>query len=73
MRINHRIRFPQVRVCLSGHIHIVDHVVFEGKAYINNGAVSGSWWHGPHKGCPPGYAIVKLWRDGGFEREYITY
>ncbi len=66
-------RFPQVKVCLSGHIHLVDDVVFEGKTYLCNGAVSGSWWHGDHKGCPPGYAIVKLWADGSFQREYVTF
>lgn len=64
---------PQVRLAISGHAHMVDHVVFEGITYLCNGAVSGSWWHGPYNNCPPGYAMMKLWRDGSFEREYVLY
>lgn len=64
---------PQVKLAISGHCHLVDSVVFEGITYMCNGAVSGSWWNGPYQNCPPGYAIVKLWRDGSFEREYVPY
>lgn len=65
--------YPQVRLCISGHDHLVDSVEYEGKTYMCNGAVSGSWWNGVFQGCPPGYAIMKLWKNGAFEREYITY
>jgi Icc protein len=64
---------PQVKLCISGHSHLVDDVVFEGRTYLCNGAVSGSWWHGDHKGCPPGYALIQLWPDGSFRREYVTF
>jgi 3',5'-cyclic-AMP phosphodiesterase len=64
---------PKVRLCLSGHIHHVDRVDFQGVTYLCNGAVSGSWWHGDFQGCPPGYALMTLYTDGGFEREYIPW
>ena len=64
---------PKVRLCLSGHIHHVDRVDFQGVTYLCNGAVSGSWWHGDFQGCPPGYALMTLYADGGFEREYIPW
>jgi len=73
-RIAHMLRnYDNVKLCISGHVHIVDHVEFEGKVYLNNGAVSGSWWNGPHQNCPPGYALMKLWPSGAYEREYIVY
>jgi 3',5'-cyclic AMP phosphodiesterase CpdA len=73
-RLVHLFRgFPNIRACISGHVHLVDDVVFEGKTYLCNGAVSGSWWNGDHKGCPPGYAIMRLWEDGSFQREYVPF
>lgn len=73
-RLVHMLRdHDNVKLLISGHSHIVDSVVFEGKPYVCNGAVSGSWWHGPHRGCNPGYALMKLWPDGTFHREYIEY
>ncbi len=57
----------------GGHLPMVDDVVYEGKTYLCNGSMSGSWWHGPHKGCNPGYAIVKLWANGAFSREYVEF
>ena len=66
-------RFDNVKVCISGHAHLVDDVVYEGKTYLCNGSVSGSWWHGPHKGCNPGYSIMKLWANGAFSRDYVEF
>jgi 3',5'-cyclic-AMP phosphodiesterase len=34
----------QVRVCLSGHIHTLDRIDFDGISYCCSGAVSGMWW-----------------------------
>jgi 3',5'-cyclic-AMP phosphodiesterase len=64
---------PNVRLCLSGHIHLLDHVQYNGVDYLCNGAVCGSWWRGTYRDCPPGYAMVNLYSDGSFEREYVTY
>lgn len=64
---------PNVKACLSGHIHLVDHCEFNGVHYYCNGAVSGGWWKGDHKTCKPGYAIMNLFADGTVEREYVPY
>lgn len=35
---------PNVRLCVSGHIHTLDRIEYEGVTYVCNGAVSGGWW-----------------------------
>src|SRR5579863_2082533 len=39
-------RHPNVKLCLSGHIHLRDKVVYNDVTFICNGAVSGAWWEG---------------------------
>lgn len=63
----------QVRACLSGHIHQVDRVVYEGVSYFCNGAVCGNWWKGPNLRCDSGYAVVDLYIDGTVECQYQTF
>jgi 3',5'-cyclic AMP phosphodiesterase CpdA len=64
---------PTVKVCLSGHIHMLDRVDFNGVSYLCNGAVSGSWWKGKHENCDEGYGVIDLYSDGSFKNEYKTY
>lgn len=66
-------KHPNVKVCLSGHLHLIDRVDYNGVTYMCNGAVSGNWWKGDHQECDEGYAIVNLYSDGSFDREYIAY
>lgn len=66
-------QFPQVKLCLSGHLHLVDHCLVRGVNYHCNGAVSGSWWKGPNEGFPEGYAVVDLFSDGSYQLEYVAY
>jgi len=66
-------KHPNVKVCLSGHCHLVDRVDYNGVTYFCNGAVSGNWWAGPFQECKPGYATINLYADGGFEREYVEW
>jgi hypothetical protein len=66
-------KHTNVRLCLSGHIHLRDRVEYDGVTYICDGAVSGNWWNGPYQGCPPGYGLVDLRADGGFEHRYVAY
>ena len=40
-------RYPCVRACLSGHIHMTDRIDYRGVTYWCNGAVSGGWWRSP--------------------------
>jgi Icc protein len=69
----------KVKVCLSGHQHLLDSAVYNGISYFCNGAMSGFWWGaGNEKSAgkcyvqetPPGYAILKLYADGAVENEY---
>lgn len=66
-------RHSNVKLCLSGHLHHVDRVDYNGVTYLCNGAVSGNWWKGRHKHCDEGYALIDLYDDGSFESRYVTY
>jgi 3',5'-cyclic AMP phosphodiesterase CpdA len=66
-------RHPNVKLCLSGHTHLVDRVDYNGVSYLCNGAVSGNWWNGRHKDCDEGYALVDLFDDGSFDHQYVKY
>lgn len=62
-----------VKVAVSGHIHLADAVLYNTVTYYCNGAVSGRWWGGDYHQTPPGYAIINLYADGSFNRDYVTY
>ena len=62
-----------VKVCLSGHIHLIDHVNYLGTDYYCNGAVSGGWWKGNHQEFAPSYIIINLYDDGSNDREIHYY
>jgi 3',5'-cyclic AMP phosphodiesterase CpdA len=66
-------RHPNVKVCLSGHVHLVDDVTYLGVRYLCNGAVSGGWWKGDYQEFPPAYAIVDFYEDGTVERQLMPY
>ena len=50
-----------VKLCLSGHIHLLDCCEIDGITYICDGAVSANWWKGPIQGLSEGYGVVDLW------------
>jgi 3',5'-cyclic AMP phosphodiesterase CpdA len=62
-----------VKLCISGHMHLADTAEYLGVKYACNGAVSGAWWGGNYHEFAPGYALVDLYEDGGSEVEYVTY
>jgi Icc protein len=64
---------PNVKLCLSGHIHLRDKVVYNKVTYICNGAVSGAWWKGNNRETAPGYGLIDLYADGSFEENYVNY
>ncbi len=66
-------RHPNVKVCLSGHLHLVERVEYNGVTYLCDGAVCGGWWDGPHQEWSEGYALVDLYDDGRVDRQYVTY
>lgn len=61
-----------VKLVLQGHVHFCEHLQFKGVHYITSGAVSGSWWKGPHMGFPEGYGLVTFQKDS-FTWEYKTF
>lgn len=76
---------PNVRVCLSGHIHEYEHVEFAGHdggdstvcnhsvSYWCNGAVCGGWWKGSYLGFPPALAAISLYSNGTVDNQFIPY
>ncbi len=65
--------FPNIRCCLSGHIHMQDKVEYKGIPYYCNGAVSGNWWGGAFHDFEPAYAVFTFSADGTVSREMVTY
>lgn len=66
-------KHPNVKLCLSGHMHMADRVDYLGVGYICSGAVCAGWWNGPNQGCPEGYGVVDLYNDGTFDSRYVDY
>ncbi|GBC91725.1 3',5'-cyclic adenosine monophosphate phosphodiesterase CpdA [bacterium HR15] len=62
-----------VKLCLSGHIHLYDRVDYNGVTYLCNGAVCGAWWNGDYHQTPPGFGLIDLHSDGTFESQYMLY
>jgi Icc protein len=64
---------PNVALCLSGHIHLREKLVYNNVNYICNGAVSGAWWEGNRRETAPGYGLIDLYSDGSFDERYVNY
>jgi hypothetical protein len=66
-------KHPNVKLCLSGHIHMFSRIHYNGAAHIGNGAVSGAWWRGDMQETHPGYGVVDLYADGRVKSRFETY
>ena len=66
-------KIPTVVACVSGHIHLVDRMNFQGVRYFGNGSGCGAWWGGPYQDVAPGYGLVDLFSDGTIENKYVEY
>lgn len=64
-------KHPNVKAAISGHIHLIDRVDYNGVSYYCNGAVSGGWWGGSYQECKPGYGILDLYADGTVACDYL--
>ncbi|WP_128543094.1 metallophosphoesterase family protein [Larkinella soli] len=72
IRLFHKNR--NVKVCLSGHMHLLDRVDYNGVTYLCDGAVSGNWWDSDvYHETRAGYALIDLFSDGSVERTYVMY
>jgi Icc protein len=66
-------QYPNIKTCLSGHIHLQDEVQYHGIKYYCNGAISGNWWQGAFQEFDPAYAVFEFFDDGTCSREMINY
>ena len=65
--------YPNIKLCLSGHLHMQESLTYWDVNYLNNGAISGNWWKGAFRDFEPAYAVLDLYSDGTFERKFINY
>jgi 3',5'-cyclic AMP phosphodiesterase CpdA len=65
--------YPNIKLAISGHIHLTDKIEYNQITYCCNGAVSGNWWMGNYKQTKPGYAVIDLYENGTFENMYLCY
>lgn len=66
-------KHPNVKLCLSGHLHLFDRCQYNDVWYVCNGAVCGGWWKGDYHETPAGYGVVDLYADGTFDAQYVAY
>lgn len=66
-------KYPNVKLCVSGHEHMMDHIVYLGVTYCSNPAVSGGWWRGNFHEFTYGYTMIDLFDDGSFENTFVPY
>ncbi len=66
-------KHPNIKTCLSGHIHLQDELTYLGIKYYCNGAISGNWWGGAFQDFNPAYALFDFHDDGNVERKMIEY
>lgn len=67
------LKHPNVKACLSGHMHQVERIDFQGVSYICSGAVSAGWWGGKFRQCDYGYSLIDFAPDGTVDFTYGTY
>lgn len=67
------VEYPNVKLAISGHIHLADKTNYLGVDYLCNGAACGAWWKGNYHEFPPLYAVIDLYDDGSFEAELVHY
>ncbi|GGH26738.1 hypothetical protein GCM10007423_11960 [Dyadobacter endophyticus] len=66
-------KHDNIKLAISGHIHLLDRVTYNNVTYCCNGAVSGNYWMGKYHETNPGYAIIDLFDDGSFFNRYVQY
>jgi Icc protein len=66
-------KYPNIKTCLSGHIHLQDEVNYHNIDYYCNGAICGNWWSGAFQEFDPAYAVFEFFDDGSTKREMVNY
>jgi 3',5'-cyclic-AMP phosphodiesterase len=65
--------YPNIKLAISGHVHLADKTNYLGIDYLCNGAACGAWWFGKYQEFPPMYAIIDLFEDGSFNSQIVHY
>jgi 3',5'-cyclic AMP phosphodiesterase CpdA len=64
----------EVKLAVSGHIHLHDVVKYNGITFVCDGAVSDNWWKGGgYHETPRGFGVFDLYADGRVEHAYVGY
>jgi 3',5'-cyclic AMP phosphodiesterase CpdA len=66
-------RHANVKLCLSGHLHLIDDLSYLGVRYLCNGAVCGGWWKGPYQEFGPVYSLLDFFEDGSVQHQPVRY
>lgn len=66
-------KHANVKLCLSGHLHLTERIEYAGVTYLCSGAVCGNWWKGNHHHVDEGYNIIELFDDGTARERYMAY
>ncbi len=66
-------QYSNIKVCISGHIHLQDELDYLGIKYYCNGAVCGNWWKGAFQEFAPAYALMEFYPDGNCKRIMHPY
>lgn len=64
---------PNVKLCISGHLHLVEQLEYNHVWYVCDGAICAAWWGGNHMECDEGYGVFDLYDDGTFVYQYLSY
>ena len=68
------VKHPNVKLCVSGHLHQIDRADYRGVSYLTNPAVCGGWWTGYRMDVfGAGYTMLDLHADGTFDIDYVDY
>jgi 3',5'-cyclic-AMP phosphodiesterase len=65
------VKNPNVKVCLSGHIHMADRIDYNGVKHFGIGAVSGAWWRGRMQETPRQFAVIDFYSNGNVHATYV--
>jgi 3',5'-cyclic-AMP phosphodiesterase len=67
------VKHKNVKLCISGHLHLLERIEYNDVTYICDGAVCGAWWGGAFHQTEEGYGLFDLYEDGTFNHQYIDY
>ncbi|GAB4047978.1 metallophosphoesterase family protein [Spirosoma litoris] len=64
---------PQIKLCISGHLHMQEELTYLGIKYLCNGSIAGRRWIGPFQEFEPIVTILDLYEDGRTQHYWYDY